>query len=249
MVPAIEVRQVWKHYLIRHNRNEFLKTRFLSLFHRRHREQRETFWALKGIDLVVHRGEALGLIGPNGSGKSTLLYLIAGTLVPTRGQVIVHGRVAPMIELGLGFHPELTGKENIYLSASLYGLQRRQIDRIYEDIVAFAGLERFIDVPLKNYSTGMAGRLGFAVAVHLDSDILLIDEVLAVGDERFQAKCLERMMAFRRQGKTIVFVSHAAEQVKLLCDRACLLRQGCVSAIGEVDEVLAVYQGKAAAVG
>lgn len=242
MAPAIEIRDVWKRYVIRHNRNDALKTRFLGLFHRRHRERREEFWALKGVNLAVERGEALGLIGPNGSGKSTLLYLIARTLYPTRGEIVVRGRVAPMIEIGLGFHPELTGRENVYLSASLYGLTRVEIDRFYDDIVEFSELGEFIDAPIKNYSTGMQARLGFSVAVHLDPDILLIDEVLAVGDEHFQKKCMERMEEFRRRGKTIVFVSHSAEAVKLLCDRACLLSHGEIVEIGEVAKVLEVYR-------
>jgi ABC-2 type transport system ATP-binding protein/lipopolysaccharide transport system ATP-binding protein len=244
MTPAIEIRDVWKRYLVRHNRSDTLKTRFLSLFHPRHRERREAFWALKGVNLAVERGEALGLIGPNGSGKSTLLFLIARTLFPTQGEVLVQGRVAPMIELGLGFNPELTGRENVYLNASLYGLTRTEIDQIYEEIVAFSELSEFIDVPVKNYSTGMHARLGFAVAVHLDSDILLIDEVLAVGDEQFQKKCMERMLDFRRKVKTIVFVSHSAEAVKALCDRACLISHGEVVELGEVDKVLNTYRGQ-----
>jgi len=243
--PAIEVRNVWKQFIIRHNRSDSLKERFLGLFHRRYREQCEPFWALRDISFAVERGEALGLIGPNGSGKSTLLRLIARTLYPTKGEIIVRGRVAPMIELGVGFHHELTGQENIYLNASLYGLTRREVDRIYRDIVEFSELEGFIDVPVKNYSMGMKARLGFSVAVHLDPDILLIDEVLAVGDERFQKKCLERMMGFRERNKTIVFVSHSTEAVKKLCDRACLLMRGEIVAAGHVSEVLEAYTAKA----
>lgn len=246
MLPAIEVRNVWKQFLVRHNRADSLKERFIGLFNKRYREHCEPFWALRDISFTVERGEALGLIGPNGSGKSTLLRLIARTLVPTKGEIIVRGRVAPMIELGVGFHHELTGQENIYLNASLYGLTRREIDRIYKDIVDFSELGEFIDVPVKNYSTGMYARLGFSIAVHLDPDILLIDEVLAVGDEHFQKKCLERMMEFRRRGKTIVFVSHSAEAIKKLCDRACLLSQGTITAIGEAAPVLEVYEAKIA---
>jgi ABC-2 type transport system ATP-binding protein/lipopolysaccharide transport system ATP-binding protein len=240
--PAIEVRNVWKQFIIRHNRSDSLKERFLGLFHRRYREQCEPFWALRDISFAVERGEALGLIGPNGSGKSTLLRLIARTLYPTKGEIIVRGRVAPMIELGVGFHHELTGQENIYLNASLYGLTRREVDRIYRDIVEFSELEGFIDVPVKNYSTGMYARLGFSIAVHLDPDILLIDEVLAVGDERFQKKCLERMMEFRRQGKTIVFVSHNAAAIQRLCDRACLVSHGKIKEIGDITTVLELYR-------
>ncbi len=242
MLPAIEIRNVWKQFLIRHNRADSLKERFVGLFNRRYREHCEPFWALQDINLTVEHGEALGLIGPNGSGKSTLLRLIARTLYPTKGEIIVRGRVAPMIELGVGFHHELTGQENIYLNASLYGLTRREIDRIYKDIVEFSELEEFIDVPVKNYSTGMYARLGFSIAAHLDPDILLIDEVLAVGDEHFQKKCLERMMELRRQGKTLVFVSHNITAVKHLCNRACLLSQGKLKALGEVASVLDDYE-------
>ncbi len=242
MRPAVEVRDVWQRFLIRHNRNDSLKGRFVGLFHQRYREWREEFWALRGINLAIETGEALGLIGPNGSGKSTLLRLIARTLYPTRGEIQVRGRVAPMIEIGIGFHQELTGRENIYLNASLYGLTGGQIDSIYSAIVDFSELKDFIDAPIKNYSTGMYARLGFSIAVHLDPDVLLIDEVLAVGDEHFQRKCLERMLDFRRRGKTIVFVSHSPALVQRHCDRACLLNQGTVAATGEVDEVLDAYR-------
>lgn len=241
MASAIEVRNVWKQFIIWHNRADSLKERFIGLFNRRYREHKEIFWALRDINLTVEPGEALGLIGPNGSGKSTLLRLIARTLYPTRGEIIVRGSIAPMIDIGVGFHYELTGQENIYLNASLYGLTRREVDRLYQDIVEFSELGEFIDVPVKNYSAGMYARLGFSIAVHLDPNILLIDEVLAVGDERFQKKCLERMTEFRRRGKTIVFVSHSASAVQQLCDRACLLNQGLVVAVGNVHEVFDLY--------
>ncbi len=241
MTTAIQICDVWKRFIMRHNRSNALKMRFLGLFFERHRERREAFWALKGINLAIEEGEAVGLVGPNGSGKSTLLYLIARTLYPTRGEIIVRGRVAPMIQVGLGFNPELTGRENVYLSASLYGLTRRDIDEMFDDIVEFSELHEFIHVPVKNYSTGMNARLGFSVAVHLDPDILLLDEVLAVGDQQFQKKCVKRMMEFRRRGKTIVFVSHDAGAVRTLCDRACLLFQGDVIEVGNVDRVLEAY--------
>lgn len=242
MLAAIEVHDVWKRFIIRHNRADSLKVKFVGLFNKRYREHQEDFWALSGIDLSVQPGEALGLIGPNGSGKSTLLRLIARTLYPTRGEIIVRGRVAPMIEIGVGFQRELTGRENIYLNASLYGLTRREVDRIYGKIVDFSELSDFIDVPVKNYSTGMYARLGFSIAVHLDPDILLIDEVLSVGDERFQKKCLERMLEFRRRGKTIVFVSHNAAAIQRLCDRACLLSHGKIKGIGDITTVLELYR-------
>jgi ABC-type polysaccharide/polyol phosphate transport system ATPase subunit len=177
-------------------------------------------------------------MGPNGSGKSTLLRLIARALYPTRGEIIIRGRVAPMIEIGLGFHHELTGRENVYLSASLYGLTRRDTSRIYPKIVEFSELEEFIDVPVKNYSTGMYARLGFSIAVHLEPDILLIDEVLSVGDEHFQERCTDRMLEFRRQGRTMLFVSHNPVAVEMICDRVCLLSHGNIVEAGGISQVL-----------
>ncbi|MFQ5851916.1 MAG: ABC transporter ATP-binding protein [Candidatus Binatia bacterium] len=244
MTTAIQICDVWKRFIMRHNRSNALKMRFLGLFFERYRERREAFWALKGINLAIEEGEAVGLVGPNGSGKSTLLYLIARTLVPTKGEVVVRGRVAPMIQIGLGFNPELTGRENVYLSASLYGLTHREIDEIFDEIVEFSELHDFIHAPVKNYSTGMNARLGFSVAVHLDPDILLLDEVLAVGDERFQKKCMKRMLEFRRRGKTIIFVSHSPDAVRTICDRACLLSQGSIVEAGNVDRVLDAYQAE-----
>jgi ABC-2 type transport system ATP-binding protein len=237
----VEVQDLWKSFYIRHNRNDSLKERFISLFDGRRRERREVFWALKGVNLEVAQGEMVGIIGPNGSGKSTLLRVIAGILRPTKGSVTVRGSVAPLIEIGVGFHPELTGQENIYLNASLYGLTRKEIDRIYDEVVEFSGLEDFIDVPVKNYSTGMYMRLGFAIAIQLDMDILLVDEVLAVGDEAFQRKCLAKMQEFKERGKTILFVSHALELVSELCDRAYLLVNGQVILEGVAREVVACY--------
>jgi len=240
----VEVQDLWKSFCIRHNRNDSLKERFISLFDGRRRERREIFWALRGVNLKVAQGEMVGIIGPNGSGKSTLLRIIAGILHPTKGSVIVRGSVAPLIEIGVGFHPELTGQENIYLNASLYGLTRKEIDRIYDKVVEFSGLEDFIDVPVKNYSTGMYMRLGFAIAVQLDMDILLVDEVLAVGDEAFQRKCLAKMQELKERGKTILFVSHALDLVSRLCDRAYLLIDGRVAMEGVAEEVTGCYNKK-----
>jgi len=239
---ALELRGVSKSFLVRRNPARNLKVRILGLAHARHRERRETFWALRDVDLTVREGEFLGLIGPNGSGKSTLLRLMAGIFPPTRGQVRVHGRVAPMIELGVGFHPELTGRENVYLNASLFRLSTRETDAIYAQIVAFAELEEFMDMPVKNYSTGMYARLGFGAAVHLEADILLVDEVLAVGDQRFQQRCLQRMEEIRRRGRTIVLVSHDLATIQRMCDRACLLLRGRVEAEGEPQKVVARYR-------
>jgi ABC-2 type transport system ATP-binding protein/lipopolysaccharide transport system ATP-binding protein len=240
----LEIRDVSKKFVIRHNRSDSLKSKFVGLFHERWRERREDFWALRGIDLNVQPGEAVGLMGPNGSGKSTLLRLMARTIHPTWGEVIVRGRVAPIIEIGVGFHYELTGRENVYLSSSLYGLTRGEIDRIYSSIVEFSELGEFMDVPAKNYSSGMYARLGFSIAVHLDPDILLIDEALAVGDAHFQQKCQKRMMEFRRRGKTIVLVSHSADAIRMLCDRACLLEHGAIVYSGRVNEVAEAYDAR-----
>jgi ABC-type polysaccharide/polyol phosphate transport system ATPase subunit len=247
MTWAVELRGVSKSFVLRHNQASHVKVRMISLFQPRYRERRETFWALRGIDLRVREGECLGLIGPNGSGKSTLLRILASIYRPTEGEAIVRGRVAPMIELGVGFQPDLTGQENVYLNTSLFGLSRRDTDAVYQQIVEFSGLGEFIDVPVKNYSTGMFARLGFSVAVHLEPEVLLVDEVLAVGDAQFQRKCLERIGELRRRGTTIVLVSHQMPTIERMCDRACLLVKGRLAAEGDPREVLARYQEVASA--
>jgi ABC-type polysaccharide/polyol phosphate transport system ATPase subunit len=239
---AIEITDVSKAFIIRHNRNNSLKSQVVGIFHKRFREERETLWALKEVTLEIRPGETLGLIGRNGSGKSTLLKIIAGIYPPTSGNVrLSNARIGTMIELGVGFHPELTGEENIYLGASIYGLSRKEIDNIYSRVVAFSELDGFMDTAVKNYSSGMQARLGFALAVNLDPDILLVDEILAVGDEAFQRKCMARMEQFRSAGKTIVFVSHSAEDVKKICDRACVLDFGSVIFLGKSDEAVDRY--------
>lgn len=244
MSTAIEITNVSKAFIIRHNRNNSLKSQVIGIFHKRFREERETLWALKEVTLEICPGETLGLIGRNGSGKSTLLKIIAGIYPPTAGKVLVsNARVGTMIELGVGFHPELTGEENIYLGASIYGLSRKEIDNIYSRVVAFSELDGFMDTAVKNYSSGMQARLGFALAVNLDPDILLVDEILAVGDEAFQRKCMARMEQFRSAGKTIVFVSHNPEDVKRICDRACVLDFGSVIFLGKTDEAVDRYHG------
>jgi lipopolysaccharide transport system ATP-binding protein len=239
---AVELRAVSKAFVLRRNRADNLKVRVVGLVNPRYREWREEFWALRDLDLTVAHGEFLGLIGSNGSGKSTLLRVMAGLLPPSRGHARVRGRVAPMIELGVGFHPELTGRENVYLNTSLYGLSRGETDRILDPVVEFSELSDFIDIPVKNYSTGMHMRLAFSVAAHMELDILLIDEVLAVGDERFQEKCIRRMEEIRRRGKTIIFVSHDMTAIERLCDRACLLVTGRLEAEGEPAKVVARYR-------
>ena len=189
-MSMIEVQSVSKRFLLRHNASLELKVRFLGLLHPGKRQAVEEFWALKGVSLRIDRGEAIGLVGRNGSGKSTLLKLIAGIYRPTSGRLMVArgARICSMIELGVGFHPELTGRENVILNASIHGLTRSQIERIYDDVVEYSGLEHFIDVPIKNYSSGMHMRLGFAIAANLDPDVLLLDEIFAVGDADFQQR-------------------------------------------------------------
>ena len=197
--------------------------------------------ALSGVSLQVEQGGAVGLIGRNGSGKTTLLRLIAGIMKPTEGRVEVGGRVGSLLELGAGFHPEFTGRENVYLNGAILGLKRAAIDRHLEEIVAFSELERFIDVPVRTYSSGMYMRLGFAVAAHLDVDVLLLDEVFAVGDEEFQRKCFGKIFEYKQRGGTIVFVSHDAAAVERLCPRAVLLRDGKLAFDGPTREAVTQY--------
>ena len=198
--------------------------------------------ALEGIDLTVRRGEAFGVIGGNGSGKSTLLKLVAGILRPTAGRVEVDGRVAALIELGAGFHPEISGRENVYVNGAVLGLSRREVDRRLDSIVAFSGLADFIDEPVKNYSSGMYVRLGFAVAVHTDPDVLLVDEVLAVGDEAFAHKCLRRIEEMLSDGRTLLFVSHSLDLVESLCDRVLWLDRGRQRMVGDPRRVVDAYR-------
>ena len=236
MPPAVLVEHLRKEFILRHNRAMGLKTRFLALFHKSKRELREHFLALDDINLRVEQGEALGLLGHNGSGKSTLLQIIAGILEPSQGRVITRGRIAPLIQLGVGFHPELSGYENIFLNASLYGFRNRDTQKRVKDIIEFSELAHFIDTPLKNYSSGMQMRLGFAVAVHLQPDILLADEILAVGDQPFQEKCHARIAVLRAQDMTLILVSHSAEQVSKFCDQYVRLDQGRVVEEGRIDK-------------
>jgi ABC-2 type transport system ATP-binding protein len=236
--PAISVDSVAKRFRLYHERPSSLKERVLRI----RRTSAEEFWALRDISFDVADGETVGLIGANGSGKTTLLKIIGGILRPTAGRVSTRGRIAALLELGAGFHPELTGRENVYLNASILGLSKRETDRRFDDIVGFSELEPFIDNQVKHYSSGMFVRLGFAVAVNVDPEILLIDEVLAVGDERFQRKCIARIRGFQEEGRTIVFVTHAAERVRQICDRAVMLDGGMIRAAGGVRDVLREFR-------
>lgn len=212
----------------------------MNFVHRRN-SSAEEFWALRDVSFEVGAGETFGIIGQNGSGKSTVFKLISRILEPTAGRLAVAGKVSALIELGAGFHPDLTGRENIYLNGSILGLGRKQIDCKFDQIVAFSELERFIDTPVRHYSSGMYMRLGFAVAIHVDPDVLLIDEVLAVGDATFQQKCLEALRRFRDEGKTILIVSHDLEIVRQFCDRALLLSEGQAGAYGDAEGVIDCY--------
>jgi len=231
--PAIEVVGISKRFRLYREKPTSLKQRLLS-----GRTRSDDLWALRDVTFDVTSGETLALIGHNGSGKSTLLKIIAGILRPTEGLIRQRGRIAALLELGAGFHHELTGRENVYLNASFLGLSRRDTDRVYDEIVRFAELEEFMDMAVKFYSSGMLVRLGFSVAVHVDPEILLIDEVLAVGDEAFQARCLDRVRTFQREGRTIVLVTHALDQVRQLCDRAVMLDHGAIHAMGDPDDVV-----------
>lgn len=200
------------------------------------------FWALSDVSFEVAHGETLGLIGHNGAGKSTILKLLSQITSPTSGEIRLAGRVAALIEVGSGFHPELTGRENVYLSGSILGMKRREIDRKLEQIIEFAGVREFIDTPVKWYSSGMYVRLGFAVAAHLEADILLVDEVLAVGDAAFQAQCIARLNELRRSGTTMLFISHDLTSIGKLCDRVCLMERGRLVASGAPHQVVEQYQ-------
>ncbi|MHB8388479.1 MAG: ABC transporter ATP-binding protein [Acidobacteriaceae bacterium] len=233
----IVVDQVSKSFRLHHNHVESLKGRFIGIFKRRWRQRTESFRALDNVSFQVRRGESLALLGSNGSGKSTLLQVIAGILRPSGGQVLVRGRVAPLIELGVGFHPELTGEENIYLNASLYGFRNREIRARFARIVEFSELGNFIDTPVKNYSSGMHMRLGFSVAVHLDPEILLADEILAVGDASFQEKCHAKIADLQKGGMTLIFVSHSPDQVSKFCTKFVRLDRGQMAETGILNKM------------
>ena len=243
-MAVIEAQAVSKRFLLRHNASVELKVRFLSLLHPERRESIEEFWALKGVSVCINGGEAVGLVGRNGSGKSTFLKLVAAIHRPTSGRLLVArgARICSMIELGVGFHPELTGRENVFLNAAIHGLTRAEIEAIYGAVVDYSGLEHFIDVPIKNYSSGMHMRLGFAIAANLAPDILLLDEIFAVGDADFQQRCIGTVKRFMEEGKTLIFVSHAPAAIRSICRRVCVLEQGKLTFDGDVEGGLAFYE-------
>jgi ABC-type polysaccharide/polyol phosphate transport system ATPase subunit len=241
--PAVIFESVSKIFS-RSSGRQLLRGHLKTIFHRRHLEP---FYALKNVSFQLRHCESIAIIGPNGAGKSTLLSMVAGLSFPSQGNVTVNGRVAALLELGTGFHPDLTGAENIHLNASLLGLTRKRTEYLFDSIVDFSGIGDFIDEPLRTYSTGMMMRLAFAVAVNVDPDILILDEVFAVGDQNFQAKCREKVMEFKRAGKTIMCVSHATATIHELCDRAIWLDHGELVMDGIADDVVAMYAGRMAA--
>jgi ABC-2 type transport system ATP-binding protein len=234
----VSVSDVSKRFVL--HKDKSLKERLVNF--RTSRRHRDDFWALRDIDLDIELGSTVGLVGHNGSGKSTLLKIIGGILEPTRGTVARRGRLAALLELGAGFHEDLTGRDNVYLNAAILGLSRADTARQFDEIVEFSGIGDFIDTQVKFYSSGMYVRLAFAVAVHVDPDLLLVDEVLAVGDEPFQRKCMEKISQFQHEGRTIVLVSHSAGQVGSLCDRVVVLHRGVIEHDGDTTEGLRILR-------
>lgn len=245
MTSAIEVQNVSKRFRLYREKYTSIKERVLHAG----KVPFEEFWALKDVELEIAQGETIGILGRNGCGKSTLLKCIAGILQPTTGRILLRGHLAAMLELGAGFQPELSGRDNIFLNASLLGLSRREIEKSFDEIVAFAELEEFIDNQVRFYSSGMYVRLGFAVAVNVDPDILLVDEVLAVGDERFQQKCMDRIHQFQREGRTIVVVSHAADVMRQICNRVAVLDAGHVISVAPPGEAIRAFRDRLIATG
>ena len=243
MHPAIRVTNLTKQFRLgtRTRGGLNLSERLASVLRRPKSAPATDFWALNGVSFEVNRGEAVGIIGRNGAGKSTLLKVLSRIVEPTGGRVELRGRVGSLLEVGTGFHPELTGRENVYLSGSVLGMSRREIARSFDAIVAFAGVELFLDTPVKRYSSGMYVRLAFAVAAHLEPEILIVDEVLAVGDATFQKRCIDRMGELTRGGRTVLFVSHNMQLIPILCERAIQLDQGRVVRAGDAGTVTAAY--------
>lgn len=236
MEYAIEITNVWKKYKIGQPKT---LTKALPSFLLG--EKQKEFWALKNINFKVARGETVGIIGPNGSGKSTLLKILAGITTPTKGSVSTRGKIASLLELGTGFHPELTGRENIYLYAAILGIATSQIKRRFDEIVAFSGVHKFLDTPVKHYSSGMYIRLGFSVAIHLDWDILLLDEVLSVGDTEFQKKSMSKIEEMISRNKTVIFVSHNLEMIRTICKRTLYIKNGRIEKVGKAETVINYY--------
>lgn len=235
---AVSVQHVSKKFRLYHERNQSLKSAIM----RKRRSIHEDFWALKDVSFDVPEGSTFGLIGSNGSGKSTLLKCLAKIYRPDEGMIVSRGKTAALLEVGSGFHPELSGRENIFLNGSILGMSKKTIQSKYDEIVAFSGVEEFIDQPVKNYSSGMYVRLGFSVAIHVDPEILIVDEVLAVGDAEFQAKCTQKFSDFRKEGRTVILVSHSMTMVKEMCDHVAWLNHGKLMAAGDATSTIAQYE-------
>lgn len=254
--PIIEIKGIGKKYTISHRAGGYIALRdvlanifknpFRFLAHKTKTamgiDTKEAFWALRGVDLSIDKGEIIGIIGSNGAGKSTLLKILTGITPPTEGEIVMRGRVASLLEVGTGFHPELTGRENIYLNGAILGMPRKEIARKFDGIVAFSGVEKFLDTPVRYYSSGMYVRLAFSVAAHMEPDILLVDEVLAVGDADFQKKCLGKMEeVVKETGRTILFVSHNMAAIEKLCTKCVLIDSGQVKMVGKTKDVIDFY--------
>lgn len=249
MKPIIEINNLSKKYPIIHDKAPYRTFRETIMNRLRHpfakTKTHETFWALKDINLTINRGEIIGIIGKNGAGKSTLLKILSGITKPSEGKIKLYGRVSSLLEVGTGFHPELTGRENIFLNGVILGMTRKEVAKKFNEIVAFAGVEQFLDTPVKHYSSGMYVRLAFAIAAHLEPDILIIDEVLAVGDIEFQKKCLGKMEEVsKEQGRTVIFVSHNMGIIQKLCSKTILISNGEISAQGNTRDVIEKYLSK-----
>lgn len=236
--PVIQFKNVSKQFILQKQKTfKELLPAFLQ-----GKETKKKFWALKDINFTVKRGEALGIIGPNGSGKSTILKLITGVMSPTKGKITVNGKVSPLIELGAGFHPELSGRENIYLNGSILGLSQKEIQKNFKKIVDFAELWDFIDQPIKHYSSGMYMRLGFSIAIHVNPEILIIDEILAVGDTAFQKKCFTKMEEFKKQGITIIYVSHNLNSIINFCQNCLFIKEAQIKKYSDSKTTIKYYQ-------
>lgn len=235
---VIEVKNVWKKFKIYHDKPHTLKDKVLFW----NRNKYEVRWVLEDISFEVKKGESIGIIGKNGSGKSTLLKLLTKIIYPNKGSINMKGRVASLLELGAGFHPDLSGRDNIYINASIFGHSKKEIDKVFQTIVDFAELQDFIDNPVRTYSSGMYMRLAFAVAINIHADILLIDEILAVGDISFQEKCLNKLKEIKKSGVTIVIVSHSLEQIERFCDKSIWIHSGQIAALGKCEVVHKKYK-------
>ncbi len=237
---AIVVDHVYKDFKLYYDKANTLKEKIL-FFSKKSKSKNDVLHVLKNINITIDKGESVALIGTNGSGKSTLLKLMTKIIYPNKGKIKINGKLTSLLELGAGFHPDFSGRENIYFNSSIFGLTRKEIDKRVDEIIEFSELKDFIDNPVRTYSSGMYMRLAFSIAINVDADILLIDEILAVGDQHFQEKCFKKLKELKEEGKTIVIVTHSMNQVKEFCDRAVWLYKGDVKMDGKVDEVLKEY--------